>query len=67
MMDLVRWFSHDESGAVTVDWVILTAACVGLALMVGTTLTTQIGNVADDISEDMVSTINGDGGIDYTE
>ena len=31
MLKLVKRFLRDESGAVTVDWVVLTAAVVGLA------------------------------------
>ncbi len=34
-------FLNDESGAVTVDWVVLAAATVGLGALVGTTI---IGN-----------------------
>jgi len=32
MMKFVKNFRNDESGAVTVDWVVLTAAVVGLAV-----------------------------------
>lgn len=32
MMKLVKNFRTDEDGAVTVDWVVLTAAVVGLAI-----------------------------------
>jgi len=32
MMTFVKNFKNDESGAVTVDWVVLTAAVVGLAI-----------------------------------
>lgn len=32
MMKFVKNFSNDEDGAVTVDWVVLTAAVVGLAI-----------------------------------
>lgn len=32
MLDDLRSFGQDESGAVTVDWVVLTATIVGLAL-----------------------------------
>ncbi|MGL4311763.1 MAG: pilus assembly protein, partial [Paracoccaceae bacterium] len=31
---LVKNFHNDESGAVTVDWVVLTAAIVGLGIAV---------------------------------
>ena len=32
MVKFFKKFSKDESGAVTVDWVVLTAAVVGLAI-----------------------------------
>jgi Flp pilus assembly pilin Flp len=32
MMKFVQNFRNDEDGAVTVDWVVLTAAVVGLAI-----------------------------------
>lgn len=45
-----KWFAENESGAVTVDWVVLTAALVGLA--VGAMLTVRGGTmqVADRIA-----------------
>ncbi len=46
-------FGVDESGAVTVDWVVLTAAIVGIGLAIlGTTaggITAASVNVAEDI------------------
>ncbi|WP_170545179.1 Flp family type IVb pilin [Ruegeria arenilitoris] len=64
MIKFIKNFRKDEDGAVTVDWVVLTAAVVGLAAVaytqvgngtkaiadaVGSTLTTAASNVADDI------------------
>ena len=50
---MLEQFSRDESGAVTVDWVVLTAGIVGLGLVVlGTTaggITEASVNVAADI------------------
>ena len=47
-------FASDESGAVTVDWVVLTAAIVGLGLVVMTTvggaIKTQAGLIATDVT-----------------
>ncbi|MCK4713426.1 MAG: hypothetical protein KAT26_11165 [Marinosulfonomonas sp.] len=34
MLNMIKNFAADESGAVTVDWVVLTAAVVGLGLAV---------------------------------
>ena len=40
-------FLKEESGAVTVDWVVLTAAIVGLGIAV----LTQVGGATTDVSE----------------
>lgn len=42
-------FLNDETGAVTVDWVVLTAAVVGLGLVVFTFVQPAISNLASDI------------------
>ena len=34
LLNLFKTFKSDESGAVTVDWVVLTAAIVGLGMVV---------------------------------
>ena len=56
-------FKKDESGAVTVDWVVLTAAVVGLALLViglvRTGLETAGGQIADELSTAMEEARNG--------
>jgi Flp pilus assembly pilin Flp len=48
--NLFKSFKNDESGAVTVDWVVLTAAIVGLGMVVMTTvgggITGQIGRAS---------------------
>ena len=53
LMSFFKSFAHDESGAVTVDWVVLTAAIVGLGIVVMTTvgggITTLSQNTADKI------------------
>jgi Flp pilus assembly pilin Flp len=38
MLNFIKEFHNDEDGAVTVDWVVLTAAIVALGLLVGTTV-----------------------------
>jgi Flp pilus assembly pilin Flp len=40
-----RRFVADETGAVTVDWVVLTASIVALGVMVVTMLTGNMGSV----------------------
>ena len=50
----VKKFARDEDGAVTVDWVVLTAAVVGLAIAafssINTSATALTGKIASDIS-----------------
>ena len=50
-------FLRDEDGAVTVDWVVLTAALVGLALAVIVALTPGLESAAGDINNSL-STAN---------
>ncbi len=53
MLNLIKNFKNDESGAVTVDWVVLTAAVVGLGLIVinaaRPAITTAAGVIKADI------------------
>ena len=44
-------FFADESGAVTVDWVVLTAALVGLGLAVMSLVSGGIEDLSDDIND----------------
>ena len=43
-------YLNDESGAVTVDWVVLTAAVVGLGVAAVDTVESGITSLAGDIS-----------------
>ncbi|MEH6831023.1 MAG: hypothetical protein V7661_09290 [Sulfitobacter sp.] len=45
MMKFVKNFTNDESGAVTVDWVVLTAAVVGLAIAAYGSISTGASNM----------------------
>ncbi len=60
MMYWMKNFWRPEDGAVTVDWVVLTAALVGLGLAVRFTiepaLTTQSGSLNRQLSQDMIQT-----------
>ncbi|MGR3571087.1 Flp family type IVb pilin [Brevirhabdus sp.] len=47
-------FAKDEDGAVTVDWVVLTAAIVGLGAVVLTSVKGGVTALATDISSDLV-------------
>ncbi len=54
-VDLIKTFHADESGAVTVDWVVLTAAIVGLGLAVITSVRSGVSSLATDISSSLTS------------
>ena len=54
LIKLVKTFKNDESGAVTVDWVVLTAAIVGLGIAVLAALSGEIQQVTDAIESDLV-------------
>jgi len=49
MKNLINAFVKDEDGAVTVDWVVLTAAVVGIAIAVAATIETGLNNAATQI------------------
>ena len=55
-MKLFNAFLKDESGAVTVDWVVLTAAIVGLGIAVLTTVGNGTTALADAVSSELAST-----------
>ena len=49
MLNFLKTFRADEDGAVTVDWVVLTAAIVGLGIAVMTTVGRSTVSVGDKI------------------
>ena len=53
MLNFIKNFRNDEDGAVTVDWVVLTAAIVALGLAVGTTVSTGANDLATQVVDDM--------------
>jgi len=46
-------FLKDEAGAVTVDWVVLTAAIVGLGLLVFSFVRPAVSNLASGIADEI--------------
>ena len=54
-MDHLNAFLKDESGAVTVDWVVLTAAVVGLGIVVLTSVGGGTTTLANKVSSHMAS------------
>lgn len=57
MMKFIKNFRNDEDGAVTVDWVVLTAAVVGLAVAAYTSIETGATALTADTSTYLDSTI----------
>jgi Flp pilus assembly pilin Flp len=55
MMNTFKSFLGNESGAVTVDWVVLTAAIVGLGLAVITSVRSGVTALGSDISTSLTS------------
>ncbi len=53
LFDTIKTFAADESGAVTVDWVVLTAAVVGLGFAVLTAASDGMGKLATSISTEV--------------
>lgn len=58
----IKAFAVNESGAVTVDWVVLTAAIVGLGLAVVASVRTGVDSLGSSISSSLttaaVATLN---------
>jgi len=48
MMNFIKNFRKDEDGAVTVDWVVLTAAVVGLAVAAYSSIQDGASNLTAD-------------------
>ena len=54
MLNFIKNFRADEDGAVTVDWVVLTAAIVGLGIAVLTSVGGGTMTASDNASADIV-------------
>lgn len=57
LFKFAKTFAKDESGAVTVDWVVLTAALVGIALALVTTIQGGLTTASTDISNAITGAI----------
>ena len=53
---LAKRFKRDEDGAVTVDWVVLTAAIVGLGIAVLASVRGATEKVTDNIAKQLSTT-----------
>ncbi len=61
MFDFIKTFHKDEDGAVTVDWVVLTAAIVGIAVTLMATVETGISNLGTKINTELSTNVAVDG------
>lgn len=59
MVKFLRRFATSEDGAVTVDWVVLTAAVCGLAIAAMTSIYTPTSNVGDGVGNYMSGSSSG--------
>ena len=55
MLNYIKTFTADEDGAVTVDWVVLTAAVVGLGIAVAAAVKTGAEDMGTDIGNSLAS------------
>jgi Flp pilus assembly pilin Flp len=53
MLNFIKNFRADEDGAVTVDWVVLTAAIVGLGIAVLATVSGGANDLATGIGAEL--------------
>ena len=53
MIKFIKNFRKDENGAVTVDWVVLTAAVVGLAVAAYSTIETNTQTLAGAVGTEI--------------
>lgn len=58
LLNLAKRFKKDEDGAVTVDWVVLTAAIVGLGLIVMAAVKPAVGRLSTNIAENLDASHN---------
>ncbi len=57
-LNLVKRFHKDEDGAVTVDWVVLTAAVVGLGLIAMAAIKPAITGLSNNIAQSIDEAAN---------
>ncbi len=56
MKQILVSFSGDETGAVTVDWVVLTAAVIGLGVAVSASVGSSAVDLAGDVESNLADT-----------
>lgn len=56
MFDFIKSYASDDSGAVTVDWVVLTAAVCGLAIASFASIQAGSRSVGDNVGDYLTDT-----------
>ena len=59
MTKLLKVFAKDEDGAVTVDWVVLTAAIVGIAIAIMVVIRGALNDAATQIAIEISNALTG--------
>ncbi len=59
MTKLLNVFAKDEDGAVTVDWVVLTAAIVGIAIAIMVVIRNALNTTATQIADTVEGAMTG--------
>lgn len=59
MLNFIKNLRNDEAGAVTVDWVVLTAAIVGIGVAAVTAVSGGVNNVGNGINTALGNTTYG--------
>ena len=57
LFNLIKNFRNDEDGAVTVDWVVLTAALVGLGIAVLAAVSSGLEDLSGDIEGELTKDV----------
>jgi len=63
LFEMIKTFHAEEDGAVTVDWVVLTAAIVGLGIAVVTTVSNGLNSAASSIVTDLNTNMTSAAGV----
>ena len=58
-MKLFTKFQKDESGAVTVDWVVLAGVVIAFALAVGSLVTPSLNTALANVGSDLIEATGG--------
>ncbi len=53
LLNILQTFKTDEAGAITVDWVVLTGAIVGLGMVVMTSVGGGIEGLSETVAADI--------------